>query len=99
LHLRLDHPALAAERLRRRDRFIGAGRDTTVGDWNAVTGENPLRLIFVQIHPRPSGQLKSSRLSRKPPPEASALPSNSRPLALGYLTLYPRASRHAVIAR
>ena len=51
VHLRLDHPELAAERLRGSECLIGAVSHPSGRHRHAVAGEDFLRLIFVQIHP------------------------------------------------
>src|SRR5690606_23542737 len=50
VHLRLDDPELAAQRLGRLACLLLAGRDASFRDWDAVLGEQRLRLVFVKIH-------------------------------------------------
>ena len=49
VNLRLHHDG-AAERARRSLGLLGRGRDATFGDADAGTGEQLLRLIFVELH-------------------------------------------------
>src|SRR5690606_39597763 len=50
VHLRLDDPELAAERLGRLRGLVLAGRDATFRYWDSVLGEQRLGLVFVEIH-------------------------------------------------
>src|SRR5690606_4093575 len=82
MHLGLDDPEVTAELFGALDGFVGCLRGHALWNGNAIVGEQPLGLVFVQIHLvdflLPGGEVgvfwRKAQADAKPPPGEASRP-------------------------